>query len=187
MHDLNCGGNVTIMDYAVVGLRNYYQDIFTDDAQRRVSLGDNVIVYPMALVYEGATLEAGVIMEERTTVGSLTRIGARSRVLYHAQVNDKVHVGVDCVVGGFVADNTKIGDRCSIFGALVHTYRTRDPRTWDAEDEMGPTVGDDVLIGWGAVVIGNVTIGSGSYIYPNTVVTRDIPQGHNFYGHEFRR
>jgi acetyltransferase-like isoleucine patch superfamily enzyme len=183
---LDCGRNVAIMDFAVIGLPNQYQDIFSDDGQRRVKLGDDVVIYPMATIYEGVTIESGVILEERTTVGSLSRIGSRSRIVYHAQVNDKVIVGDDCVIGGFIADNTKVGNRCSIFGALVHTYRTHDPRTWDAEDEVGPTIGDDVLIGWGAVIVGDVTIGAGAYVYPNAVVTRDIPAGQRFYGYEPR-
>jgi serine O-acetyltransferase len=37
-----------------------------------------------------------------------------------------------------------------------------------------PTIGDDVIIGAGARVLGNVTIGSGSRISANAVITSDL-------------
>ncbi len=38
-----------------------------------------------------------------------------------------------------------------------------------------PTVGDDVVIGAGAKVLGNITIGSNSYVGANAVVIKNVP------------
>jgi serine O-acetyltransferase len=38
-----------------------------------------------------------------------------------------------------------------------------------------PTVGNNVLLGMGAKVLGNITIGDGARIGANAVVTRDVP------------
>ncbi len=38
-----------------------------------------------------------------------------------------------------------------------------------------PTIGDNVLIGMGAKVLGNITVGDGARIGANAVVTRDVP------------
>src|SRR5208282_1957344 len=119
---LRLGRGVVVMDYVVIGLANYYQDIFERDSQRIVQIGAGCRIYPWVLVYEGATLGTNVVMEERTSVGSLSVVGRNSRVLYQAQVNDDVLIGRDCVVGGFVADHSRIGNKCSVFGALVHRY-----------------------------------------------------------------
>lgn len=174
------GRGVIVMDFAILGLANDYPDIFERDMDRRVVLEDNVRIQPWGLVYEGATLKRGVIMGERTCVGSMTRIGANSRVLYHAQVHDHVTVGENTVVAGFVADNCRIGNGCSVFGSLVHSYSNRDPRAWDYTDETGPTLEDDVVVGWGAVIVGPVRIGRGARILPNAVVRQDIPAGKSY-------
>ncbi|ERA52031.1 Serine acetyltransferase [Corynebacterium diphtheriae DSM 43988] len=41
-----------------------------------------------------------------------------------------------------------------------------------------PTVEDDVVIGAGAKVLGPITIGKGSAIGANAVVTKDVPANH---------
>ena len=179
---LHLGVNVHIMDYSVIGVPNEYEDVFEDDSQRRVRIGDGTTIHPMTVIYEGATLGARVVMEEGTRVGSRTEIGDRTRILYNAQVHDNIRIGDDCVIGGFIADNVAIGNRTSIFGSLIHPYSGRDPRQWDEKDEQGPTIGDDVLVAWGAVIIGAVHIGSGAYIYPNCVVTHNILEGEKFCG-----
>ena len=66
----------------------------------------SVRIYPFSVVYEGATLGEHVILEERTTVGSLSRVGARTRIVYQAQVNDKVSIG------------DRLRDRCFCSGQL---------------------------------------------------------------------
>lgn len=179
---LHLGANVHIMDYSVIGVPNEYEDVFEDPSQRCVRIGDDTTIYPMVVIYEGATLGTRVVMEEGTRVGSRTEIGDRTRILYNAQVHDNVRIGDDCIVGGFIADNVTIGNRTSIFGSLIHPYSGRDPRQWDEKDEQGPIIGDDVLVAWGAVIIGKVHIGSGACIRPNCVVTRDIEEGEKFRG-----
>ena len=179
---LYLGRNVHIMDYAVIGVPNEHDDGFEQDSDRRVRIGDNATLYPHTVIYEGATLGARVVTEEGTRVGSRTRIGDRTRILYNAQIHDNIQIGDDCVIGGFIADNVTVGNRTSVFGALIHRYSARDPRRWSDEDEPGPMLGDDVLVAWGAVIVGGIRIGSGAHIYPNCVVTRDVDEGEKFDG-----
>jgi serine O-acetyltransferase len=47
----------------------------------------------------------------------------------------------------------------------------------DHRENIAPLIGDDVYIGAGARVLGDVRIGHGVVIGANAVVTRDIPPG----------
>jgi len=179
---VHIGHDVTIMDYAIIGVANYYQDLFDNDRKRRVVIGDRSRIYPWALIYEGANIGADVVMEERTTVGSLTTVGARTRILYQAQINDQIRIGEQCIIGGFVADNCSVGNRCSVFGALVHRYLTPSLEAWDTTDEPGPILEDDVVVGWGAVLVGQITVGRGARILPVTLVTENVAPGERYYG-----
>jgi len=163
------------MDYCVLGVPNPFPLVFDSEEQRMLHIGQGSVVYPWSILYEGSTIGANCRLFERSMVGSKTTIGDRSQLMYGAQVHDNVFVGTDTVIGGFIADNTKIGNRCSVFGSLVHRYVQPDTTKWDETTETGPTLEDEVVIGWGAVIVGPVTIGRGARIKPNCVVTSDVP------------
>jgi serine O-acetyltransferase len=52
----------------------------------------------------------------------------------------------------------------------------------NAQVKRHPTVGNNVLLGAGAVILGAVTIGDGARIGANAVVTKDVPAGSTFVG-----
>ena len=59
-----------------------------------------------------------------------------------------------------------IGDRCGIMHGV-----TIGQNMWS----VVATIGDDVFIGVGAAILGEVTIGDGARIGANAVVTKDVP------------
>ena len=68
--------------------------------------------------------------------------------------------------GIIVSHNAVIGSNCTIFHQVTI-----------GEGKGGaPTIGDNVLIGAGAKIIGNVTVGSNSKIGVNAVVVHDVPE-----------
>ena len=78
------------------------------------------------------------------------------------------HRGLGCVT----LQHTKIGKNCRI--ACNVTFGAR----WSKNGPDGaPIVGDNVVIGAGAVILGNIHIGDGAKIGANAVVLTDIPPG----------
>lgn len=73
--------------------------------------------------------------------------------------------------GIFVSAGAKIGKNCVIFHQV-----TIGSNTLPGSSGQGfPTLGDNVYIGCGAKIIGNVKIGNNVRIGANCVVTRDVP------------
>ena len=72
-------------------------------------------------------------------------------------------------VGIVVGNATKIGS-----GALLMHQVTLGAPTVSRIGEM-PTVGNDVVFGAGAKVIGSVTVGDNVFIGVNAIVTEDVP------------
>lgn len=74
-----------------------------------------------------------------------------------------------------------IGDRV-LFGPRVGLYGAGHPldpevRAGGLENGGPITIGDDVWLGGGVVVLPGVTIGAGAVIAAGAMVTRDIPSG----------
>lgn len=71
-----------------------------------------------------------------------------------------------CIV---INDNAKIGKNCLIYqGVTIGSNR-------GFKNGGVPVIGNNVFIGPGAIIIGNVTIGDYSFIAANSVVTHDVP------------
>jgi serine O-acetyltransferase len=69
---------------------------------------------------------------------------------------------------GTVISPKRMGRNCSIIAAVTIGMRN----TWDF-----PTIGDEVFIGAGARVLGDITIGDRAIIGANAVVINDVPAG----------
>lgn len=77
------------------------------------------------------------------------------------------HHGLGCVVHR----DAKIGANCSIFSNVVIGNKWHNGEN----DGGSPIIGDRVMIGAGAVILGDVTIGDNSIIGANAVITKNVP------------
>jgi serine O-acetyltransferase len=69
---------------------------------------------------------------------------------------------------GVVIVAAKIGRNCSVIANVTVGMRN---------EHAFPEIGDDVFIGAGARVLGNIKIGNGAKIGANAVVIHDVPAG----------
>lgn len=78
---------------------------------------------------------------------------------------------IDHGAGVVIGETAVIGRNVTLFQGVTlgGTGRERGKRH--------PTIGDNVTIGAGAKVLGNITIGDNAYIGANAVVLRSVPEG----------
>ena len=136
-------------------------------------LADRVVLQRGTIVYAGTTLEEEVFCEDGACIRWGSTVGWGTRVMYRAQISARVSIGSQCRIGGFCCNDSKVGDFCSMFGSLVHKYS----QYGGGRVDPAPILRDRVTVGFGAVVIGGVTIESDSYIAAGAIVTRDVPAG----------
>ena len=79
-------------------------------------------------------------------------------------------------MGVVIGETTEIGDDCTLYHGV-----TLGGTSWD-KGKRHPTLGNDVVIGAGAKVLGPVTIGDGVRIGSNAVVTKDVEQNSTVVG-----
>ena len=90
---------------------------------------------------------------------------------------------IDHGMGVVIGETSEIGDNVTIYHAV--TLGGVSPSV-DSErqryEKRHPTIGNDVVIGSGAQIIGPVKIGNGSRIAANAVVVNDVPENSTMVG-----
>jgi serine O-acetyltransferase len=77
---------------------------------------------------------------------------------------------IDHGMGVVIGETAEVGDDVMLYHGVTLGGRTRDA------GKRHPTLGDGVAVGAGAKILGPVTIGAGSVIGANAVVTKDAPE-----------
>ena len=76
---------------------------------------------------------------------------------------------IDHGMGVVIGETAEVGDDVMLYHGVTLGGRQREG------GKRHPTIGDGVAVGAGAKVLGPITIGAGSVIGANAVVTRDAP------------
>ena len=76
---------------------------------------------------------------------------------------------IDHGMGVVIGETSEVGDDVMLYHGVTLGGRTR------TSGKRHPTLGDGVAVGAGAKILGPVTIGPGSVVGANAVVTRDAP------------
>ncbi|WP_234318322.1 serine O-acetyltransferase [Streptomyces sp. NRRL S-244] len=115
------------------------------------------------------------VREHRFAAGLLTLAG---RLLSGMEIHAGARIGrrafIDHGFGVVIGETARVGDDVTLYHGV-----TLGSRGWSRAAEPGvrrhPVIGDDVLIGVGASVLGPVTIASGNRIRAHSLVLRDLP------------
>lgn len=142
---------------AAVRLTARFQAAFVEDA----AAAQPILTELLGSVGEGAHVRPPLYVD----YGSNITIGARTFVNYNLTALDvaAIVIGEDCQIG----PNVQL---------LTPTHPVEPgPRRDKLEAAQPITIGDNVWIGGGAIVLPGVTIGDNSVIGAGAVVTKDVP------------
>ncbi|MFC1602748.1 serine O-acetyltransferase [Pseudomonadota bacterium] len=77
---------------------------------------------------------------------------------------------IDHGMGVVIGETAEIGDDCTLYHGV-----TLGGTSWDA-GKRHPTLGDDVVVGAGAKVLGPICLGNGARVGSNAVVVKAVPE-----------
>ena len=104
-----------------------------------------------------------------------------SRFLTGIEIHPGARIGknlfIDHGMGVVIGETSEIGDNVTIYhmatlGGIAPSINSNDQRNI----KRHPTIGDEVVIGSGAQVLGPISIGRCAKIGANAVVTKDVPE-----------
>ena len=98
-----------------------------------------------------------------------------SRWLTGIEIHPGANIGrrffIDHGMGVVIGETAEIGDDCTLYHGV-----TLGGTSWN-KGKRHPTLGNGVVIGAGAKVLGPITVGAGAKIGSNAVVVKDVPAG----------
>lgn len=98
---------------------------------------------------------------------------SRSSQVFQVDINPAARVGrgimLDHATGFVVGETAAIGDNCSILQGVTLGG------TGKADEDRHPKIGNGVLIGAGAKILGNIKVGDCARVGAGSVVVKDVP------------
>jgi len=107
-------------------------------------------------------------------------ISQYSRFITGIEIHPGAKIGrglfIDHGMGVVIGETTIIGDNVTLYQGVTLGG------TGKQKTKRHPTLGNNVVVGAGAKVLGNITIGDNSYIGSNAVVVKDVPANSTIVG-----
>lgn len=129
------------------------------------------------------SVKSGVTVGKRVHIGLWTACWAPDQLI----IEDDVYIGNLCTIqtNGSIGRYSMIANNVGIVGKLDHDFsevgkpiryaKWVGNRAQDQTRKESVIIGEDVWIGFGAIVLSGVTIGRGAVIAAGSIVTKDIP------------
>ena len=100
-------------------------------------------------------------------------IAATARMLTNVEIHPGATIGrrlfIDHALGVVIGETTEIGNDVTLYHGV-----TLGGTTWNQE-KRHPTLGNNVLVGSGAKILGAITLGNNVRVGANSVVIKDVP------------
>ncbi|WP_441794842.1 acyltransferase [Limosilactobacillus reuteri] len=97
------------------------------------------------------------------------------------EIGDNSSIGPNAFIGCAgkikIGKNVMIGPKCSMFAENHNFSKINKPIKYQGVNQKGITIEDDCWIGSNVVILDGVTIGKGSVIAGDSLVTKNIPSG----------
>lgn len=122
-------------------------------------IGDGTVIWQYAVILEGAT------------------IGENCNVNCHTFIENDVIIGKNCTIksGVYLWDGIRLGNNVFV-GPNATFTNDKYPKSKNYPEAFQQIIiEDNVSIGAGSVILGDVTIGEGALIGAGSVVTKNIP------------
>ena len=105
---------------------------------------------------------------------SLARISSQfTRFMTGVEIHPGAQIGrrffIDHAMGVIIGETTIIGDDCTLYQGVTLGG------TGNESGKRHPTLGNNVIVGVGAAVLGNITVGDNSKIGGGAVAVKDVP------------
>jgi serine O-acetyltransferase len=111
------------------------------------------------------------------------------RILTGIEIHPGAQIGkrlfIDHGMGVVIGETAEIGDDCTLYHGV--TLGGTKPSADQSGQKRHPTIGNDVIVGSGAQVLGPIRVGNGARVGAAAVVLQEVPDGATMVGNAARQ
>jgi acetyltransferase-like isoleucine patch superfamily enzyme len=145
----------------------------------KINIGNGCVIGPNAIIYYDVEVGPQTLISDGASIREQTKIGSRCIIGRYVTVNYATLIGNNVKVQDhtWLAGNMQIGDRVFISGGVTTANdNLMGASGYVEEDIVGPTIGNGVRIGAGAIILPKVKVGDNALVGAGAVVTKDVPE-----------
>ena len=106
----------------------------------------------------------------------MNRVKRKTGIEIHPMATIGKNLFIDHGVGVVIGETAIIGDNCVMYQGVVIGGTGKE------KGKRHPTIKNNVMLGAGSILLGNITIGNNVKIGANTVVLEDVEDGQTIIG-----
>ena len=170
--NVEIGEGVRIGEFVIIG----EPPAGKEPGELETIIGDNAIIRSHTVIYAGNKIGInfqtghGVLIRECNSIGDNVNIGSHSVIEHHVSIGDNVRIHSNA----FIPEFTTLAKNCWIGPCTVLT-NARYPKSLDAKKNLiGPSVGENAIIGANVTILPGIIIGEGALIGAGSLVSKDV-------------
>jgi len=147
--------------------------------RKSLVIGDNCSIGPNSVIYYDVKIGNNTLIGDGASIREQCRIGPSCVIGRYVTINYAVSIGsgtkiMDLAV---ITGNSTIGKNVFIAHSVVTANDNAIGRSgYNEKNIQGPTIGDGVSVGIGAILLPAVVIGKNATVAAGAVVARDVPE-----------
>lgn len=173
--NVHWGGEPSLGEFVVVGEppRGKAAGELETRIGARAVIRSHTVIYAGNVIGDDLQTGHGVLIREENQIGNDVSIGSHSVVEHHVRIGNRVRLHSNC----FVPEFSVLEDGCWL-GPHVVVTNARYPQSPDAKENLqGARIKRGAKIGANATLLPGVTIGENALVGAGAVVTQDVPAG----------
>lgn len=151
--------------------RTFKVHFFCRDSKAKLSIGKNCIL-KNEIIFESVSGEVNI--GEQVFINKNTRIMSVDRIT----IGNNVTISYGCTIYDHNSHSLSYKDRRADISLILDSSSLDNDisnKNWDTVEKKPVVIGNDVWIGFDAVILKGVTVGDGSIVAARAVVTKNVP------------
>src|SRR5579859_7876711 len=148
-----------------------YEELLDSFVSAETVIEKGVVIRAGTVIYSGSYINEKADLAHNIVIRENCKVGRDTNVITGAQVMASVQIGHGCRIAGTLCNRTRVGNCTSMLGHAMHRYKVGVP----GHTEPSPKIGNGVVVGREAAIIGDIELGNFSIVGAGAVVTKSVP------------